>query len=185
VSTPQTSEPLWTGEELLLSGYPEPCELVEGRIVPVSPTGAEHGRIEARIARRLSEFVESRNIGTVFTGEAGIYTHRDPDTVRGADVAFVSHDRLGGRTPRGFLRVPPELVVEILSPEDRAGELQRKLTEYFAIGVDRVWIVDPHGGRVLVHCSPTDFFSIGSGEIAKGEGVLSGFELPVDEIFRD
>ncbi len=63
----------------------------------------------------------------MLVGEVGIFTRRNPDTVRGADVAFISNDRYERLdSKRGFLKVPPDLVVEVLSPDDRPGEIARK-----------------------------------------------------------
>ncbi|MFQ5676691.1 MAG: Uma2 family endonuclease, partial [bacterium] len=106
-----------TGEELLEMGDIGPCELIEGRIVPMSPAGAKHGRIEVKLVRLLEDFVEARNLGWVMGGEVGIFTKRQPDSVRGADVLFISKKRLTKIPERGFLEVAPELVVEVRSPE--------------------------------------------------------------------
>jgi len=87
-------EILMTAEELYHRPDLDPCELVNGRIVPLSPTGRSHGRAEARLTTRLSTYVESTRWGEVLTGEVGIYIRRDPDTVRAADIALISHERL-------------------------------------------------------------------------------------------
>src|SRR5204863_6840588 len=98
VTTP-TKPPLITGEELLAMGDVGPCELIDGRIVPMSPTGEEHGFVEATLAAALIEFVRSRKLGRVMTGEVGVFTRRSPDRVRGADVVFISSAR-GASAPR-------------------------------------------------------------------------------------
>jgi len=133
-----STDRLLTGEEFLALGDIGPCELIDGRIVPMSPTGGEHGAIESLITARLLVFVEERKLGWVLGGEVGLYTRRNPDRVRGADVAFVSRGRMPRRPGRKFMEIAPELIVEVLSPEDRQKDLQQKLAEYFAIRVDRV-----------------------------------------------
>jgi Uma2 family endonuclease len=115
-----------TGEELLALGDIGPCELIDGRIVPMSPTGGEHGSLEAILGGELTMFVRQRRLGWVMVGEVGIYTRRQPDRVRGADVAFVSRQRLPKRPGKKFLEVAPELVVEILSPDDRWQDVGRR-----------------------------------------------------------
>ena len=77
-----------TGEELYEMADVGRCELVEGRIVEMSPTKPEHGRYEYLLARRIGDFVEERDLGQVMVGEVGIYTRRNPDTVRGPDVSY-------------------------------------------------------------------------------------------------
>jgi Uma2 family endonuclease len=174
---------LVTGEELLAMGDIGPCELIDGRIVPMSPTGAEHGNLEFDLGRLLGNFVAERKLGWVMGGEVGIYIRRNPDRVRGADIAFVSKQRLPHRPHKGFLEVAPELVVEIISPEDRWEDVRQKLEDYFSIGVQRVWVVEPENRAVLVYRSITEMERLGEADTLKGEGVLEGFSLPVADLF--
>jgi hypothetical protein len=108
-----------TGEALFAMGDIGRAELVKGEIVPLMPTGFLHAIIESRVARLLGNFVDTHDMGYVLTGEAGIYTQRDPDTVRGMDVAYISKERLAQTESQSFLDVAPELVVEVISPDDR------------------------------------------------------------------
>jgi len=174
-----------TGDELLAMGDIGPCELIEGRIVPMTPTGSEHGVIESNLSRHLGNFVADKKLGKVMNGEVGIFTRRRPDSVRGADIAFVSRERLADRPAKGFLTVAPELVVEIVSPSDRWQDVRQKIEEYFAIGVQRVWIVEPDNRDVLVYSASTEMRKLGEGDLLTGEGVLEGFSLPVAELFEE
>ena len=179
-----------TGDELHRMPWLNPCELVGGRVVRMTPTNPTHGRIEVNVAAALRSFVRSRNLGIVMAGEVGIFTTRDPDTVRAADVLFLSHARDSARTRRdgflrdGFLDVAPDLVVEILSPTDRPAEVQRKLDEYFASGVRLAWVVDPAERVVHVHEGRLDPRRLIPGDVLSGGDVLPGLELPVDEVFE-
>ena len=174
-----------TGAELEGMGDLGSCELIDGRIVPMTPAGGEHGRIELRLAARLEELVAGRKLGWVMTGEVGIYTQRDPDRVRGADVAFVSRERTAGGVPKGFLEVAPELVAEVMSPSDRWAEVHEKIAEYFAMGVDRVWIVEPENRAVSVFVSATESHRLGDEDELVGEGALEGFSLRVARLFDE
>ena len=118
-------------------------------------------------------------------GEVGIYTSRDPDTVRGADALFISHERYRRQGPGAFLNVAPELVVEILSPDDRPGEVATKIREYLAIGVDRVWLVDRRRRQVRIYRSPEQVETLEIGDTLRDDDVLPGFALPLSELFRD
>lgn len=173
---------LITGEELLAMGDIGPCELIDGRIVHMTPAGGEHGAIEFNLGGELSFFVRQRNLGWVMGGETGIYIRRRPDTVRGADIAFVSSLRLAKPT-KGFLEVAPELVVEIMSPDDRWPAMREKLADYFSIGVERVWVVEPRNRTVLVFSSTTDMEELDEGDVLRGQGALEGFAMPVAELF--
>jgi len=175
---------LITGEELLAMGDIGPCELIDGRIVPMSPTGGEHGNIEIILGFALKVFAQHRKLGWVMSGEVGIYTRRHPDRVRGADIVFVSRERLP-KPPEGFLEIAPELIVEIISPSDRWSDMRRKLDEYFAIGVQQVWAVEPDNRTVLVYQTPTSFRELAESGTLVGEGVLEGFSLPVADLFAE
>jgi len=175
---------LLTGEELLELGDIGPTELIEGEVISMSPTQAEHGMLEALLTATLYAFVASHRLGWVVSGEVGFYTRRMPDTVRAVDVAFISRTRQPKR-PTTFLTAAPELVVEIVSPSDRWEGIRQKIAEYCAAGVERVWIVEPGTSKVLVFRSVTEFSELSEGDTLRGEGVLSGFELPLAELFAE
>lgn len=173
---------LLSGDEALELGIPVPFELVKGEIVYMDHTGDEHGIQEAEIAWHLMNFNREHKIGWVLTGEVGVYTTYKPDTVRGVDVIFVSRARLP--VPSGkALKVAPELIVEIISPTDRWRDVREKIEEYFTIGVERVWVVEPENKTVLVFRTPTDLSKLTEDDILRGEGILEGFHLPVRELF--
>ena len=149
----------------------------------MSPTKPRHGEAESRFIHVLCSFVYERDLGQVQSGEVGLYTLRDPDTVRGADVLFISHERLARATPDDFLDVAPELVVEILSPTDRRGEVEKKLREYFDIGVIVVLVVDPDKRTISVYRSLSEVWELVVGDVLKVADVLPGFSASVADLF--
>ena len=183
-SSPTDARPI-TGDELLERPECNPCELVEGRIVPMSPTGGEHGRVEGNFYEAIRSWVRPRRLGKVLVGEVGIFTRRNPDTVRGADVAFISNERYERLdSKRGFLKVAPELVVEVLSPEDRRGEVARKIREYLGAGVRLVWVADPEKKTVVAH-GPSDVQEFREADRLPGGDILPGFDVAVAELFEE
>lgn len=114
----------------------------------------------------------------------GIYIRRNPDTVRGPDLLFISHERYARRQTGAYLTVAPELVVEVLSPEDRPGAVREKLADYFSAGIDRAWVVDPKERRILVYRSLTDVQELRVGDTVTDEELLPGFRLSVSELFH-
>ena len=179
------STPPVTGDELLRMPGLDACELVAGRIVRMTPTNPIHGRIEVNVAAALKQFVRTRNLGVVMAGEVGVFTGRNPDTVRAPDVLYLSRERdARRRRPQGFLDVAPELVVEILSPTDRPDQLRRKLGEYFAAGVRVVWVIDAATRTVRIHHDGGEPVSLAPGAVVTGGDVLPEFELPVDDVFE-
>lgn len=100
-SVPQP-EPLLTIEEFARlpdPGYP--VELVRGRIVRMNPPRPYHGWICSNVAGILREHVRAHDLGYVLSNDSGVITHRNPDTLRGADVAFYSYSIPTPRCRRG------------------------------------------------------------------------------------
>lgn len=179
------ADKLITGEELFEMGDIGPYELIEGRIVPMAPTGDEHGGNEGNFYYVLRSFVDLHKLGKVRVGEVGIYVRRNPDTVRGADVVFISNERYAQRKSGSFLDVAPDLVVEILSPHDKWSEVTQKLREYFAIGVRLVWVADAKVKSVYAYRSLTNVREFTKNDNLPGDDVLPGFSAKVAELFED
>jgi Uma2 family endonuclease len=177
-------EMLVTGEELYRRPDLGPCELIDGRIVPLSPTRPEHGETELDLGYELEAWVRSSGRGRAFSGDVGIYIRRNPDTVRAPDLMFISHGRYAQRQKGAYLTVAPELIVEVLSPDDRPGGVREKLADYFSAGVDRAWAVDPEAQRILVYRALNDVQEFGAGDILKDEELLPGFRLLLTELFE-
>ncbi|HXV99941.1 MAG TPA: Uma2 family endonuclease [Anaerolineae bacterium] len=185
ISEPTLTETkLTTGEELAAMGNLGRCELIEGRIVSMAPTGDEHGGIEIKIGGKLDVFATTHKLGKVRVGEVGVYTHRNPDTVRGADALFISNERYAQKKSPSFLDVAPELVVEILSPNDSWSDVTQKLREYLAIGVQLVWVVDPRARIIYAYRSMTEVREFTENDDLPGDEILPGFLVKVAELFE-
>jgi Uma2 family endonuclease len=136
-----------TGELLEhLTGLPDRYELVEGRIVPLTPCNVDHAQAVAHLAALLYNRLD-RAAWIILSGEAGLYTQRRPDypreTVRGADLAVISKARKAERDPhRAFLTVAPELVIEVLTPGNDETDIHAKVQEYLTMGVQMVWLIE-------------------------------------------
>lgn len=119
----------------------------------------------------------------IVSGEQGLFW-LEKDLSRAPDIAVMRRaDVPGGRVPpRGFPDLAPTLAVEVLSPNDRPGEIKRKIAEYFAAGTEAVWVVDPMQERITIYASPEESREIGRGDTLVGEPVLPGFTAPVDQI---
>ncbi len=148
---------LMTAEEYwLLPDDGPPTELVRGRIVPMNMPTPRHGYFCGNVARILGAHTSRHDLGRIMTNDSGILTERDPDTVRGADVAYYSYERLPrGPMPEGYLNVLPELVVEVRSQTDRWAAVLEKVAEYLRAGVGVVCVLDPQTARAFVY-SPSD-----------------------------
>lgn len=173
-----TAEDLW---KIVADG--SRYELSRGELVPMTPVGIPHSAIVVRIAKLLSNYVDEKRLGLVGT-EGGFRLCQNPDTLRAPDIAFISRERLEreGMPPK-FADFPPDLAVEVLSPDDTASEILRKVDEYLAASVPLVWVVDPTIEKVTVYRSLQDIKVLSAQEELDGGEVLPGFRVSVAAIF--
>lgn len=159
-------------------------ELVEGRVVRMSPPGFRHGLLATRIAALLYQHADAHRLGTVAT-PAGFWIATDPDTVREPDVAFVRAERMPSTgIPDGFWPGPPDLAVEIRSPGDRPATIRDKVRDYLARGVRIVWVVDPKGKTVTVHRRESQAVTLGLDDRIDAGEVVPGFSCAVRQFFE-
>ena len=173
---------LYTAEELLEFG--EDYELDEGVLLPVTPACPVHGEICSEISGQLWTFVKRHRLGKVFCNDVGFHLESNPDTVRGPDVAFVSTARTGGMPRTGFWKTHPDLAVEVISPSDLAGRLQKKIGQFLERGCPLVWAIYPNKRQVVVYEADGSVVVLGAGDTLRGGTVLPGFELGVDDLFN-
>lgn len=164
--------------------YRRHVELVRGRVVREPPPMPPHGRAVARVAFLLERYAQEVGGGAV-VAEFGVITVEDPPTVRGPDAAYFSRDRIpaGAWERRGFWRIAPDLVVEVLSPSSRAAVIREKVGEYLAAGSRMVWVIDPGARRVEVHRPGGDVRRITVDGELDGADVLPGFRVRAAELF--
>ena len=179
-----TSTALMTAEDLLRlpRGYYR-AELVNGELIKMSLPGLPHGRIALRLAAPLGQFVLEHGLGEAYT-EIGFKLTSNPDTVLGPDICFISKQRLeemGEVT--GYWPGPPDLAVEVLSPGDRSGKVNEKLSQWLGFGTKQVWIVDPKHCMVTVYRSPSDTTTFSGSDYLEAQDLLPGFRVSLDKIF--
>lgn len=177
------AEPITTAKQLLQNPDLGRCELVRGELIMMTPAGFEHGRIVANITAPLTAHVEVKRLGVVTGAGTGYQIEYDPDTVRAPDVGFVCARRVPPEPTTGFFPGPPDLAVEVLSPDDRASEVLAKVQQWLGAGCRAVWVVDPRTRTVSVYLTGNELAVLsGSDELTGGE-VVPDFSLPVAEIF--
>lgn len=178
-------ERLVTADELLRDYNAVRCDLVEGRVREMEPPGFWHGSIEVRVSRVLGDHVDVHGLGVVVVGDVGFIVARNPDTVLGADVAFVRKERVDeiGMTSKYFPEAPT-LAVEIVSPNDAADEVDDKVRRWLAAGCETVWVVYPRGKSVTVYRSLDDIRVLTGDVVLDGGDVVPGFATPISEFFK-
>jgi len=184
-----TTTKLMTADELLVLPHTDErgdfrCELIRGELKKMSPTKPDHGVITAALTIKVGVFVEEHDLGVVFGAETGFFVERDPDTVRGADVSFVTHERMQTiENMEKFVPFAPDLAVEVLSPDNTRREMDEKVAHYFAAGSRLVWIVNPKRRTIAVYTSPTEVKTLREGETLDGDAVLPGFRYELAKLF--
>ncbi|HEX7124026.1 MAG TPA: Uma2 family endonuclease [Gemmatimonadaceae bacterium] len=171
-----------TAEELFGLSIPDKSvELVRGRLVVREPPGFEHAAVAGRLAHLLSTHVMQRALGLVLP-EAGYKIFADPDTVRAPDVAFIRSEQIPAGPLRGYAEFAPDLVVEVLSPGDRAGEVLSKIGDWLSAGARLVWVIDPRRRRARVYRADGSDESLGDEDTLNGEDVVPGFVCRLSEV---
>jgi Uma2 family endonuclease len=182
-----TSRTLVTAKDLL--ARPDDglfCELVEGRLITMSPPGFGHGLCGGRLHVALSLFVRRRRLGLVLPQGTGFRLKSDPDTVRAPDVAFVSTVRIQpGPVPSSYWDGAPDLAVEVLSPGERRLDVEAKVREYLACGARAVWVVRPRTRTVSIHHADEPGVTFAEQDTLEDPVVLPGFKYRLRQLFED
>ena len=159
-------------------------ELVRGEVVVMPSPQGRHGIICAQIVFLLLCVCRPKKLGWVASNDSGVILERDPDTLRGPDVAFYSIERQP-TLPDAYFEIPPDLAVEVLSPSDRRRAVREKVMDYLTNGVSVVWVVDPDAHTVTVYSAgSTRGTELGETDTLTLETVLPGFVCPVADLFN-
>ncbi len=161
-----------------------PVELVKGRVIQSPPPLPRHAQLCAKLACLFGNFADAQ-FGHVLSNVC-LITQRNPDTIRNADVAYVSYKTIPkGPMPVGYLSVPVDLVIKVSSPSDRWKDLTRIVLEYLESGVTAVCVVDPMTETVRrVYRWDHDERQFCIGDTLTFEDILPGFALPLKQLFE-
>jgi len=180
---PNMAPALMTAEELLHTHVPNKrVELVRGVLVVREPPGYQHGRVTAELAFQLTRHVKASGTGQVVVGDTGFKVASDPDTVRGPDIAVLTGERVPDPHTLGFPALGPDLVVEVLSPNDRPGEILAKVGDWLEAGTRLVWVIDPERRVARVYRQNGSETIVTEAEQLDGEDVLPGFSSPLASV---
>jgi Uma2 family endonuclease len=169
---------LLTVEEYAALQEPEGVryELSEGELIVTPSPSYFHNEIRDELNSRLRAFVGETDMKLA------------PDVVRRPDVAFISAERLRG-IDRHKVPVPlsPDLVIEIVSENDRADDLILKVTQYLAAGTRAVWLLYSTT-RLAYRYVPgklePEVRSADAGHTFDEPELLPGFSIPLAEILQ-
>lgn len=160
-------------------------ELVNGEIQEMVPTGGEHGEVGGDLFGLIWSYNRQHKLGRVTNAETGyILTINDDNKpfVRAPDIGFISLQRAPKPLSSGFVPMPPDLAVEVVSPGDLAEEVEAKVQNYLRYGVRLVWLLYPSVKSIIVR-KRGSIRELTADDVLSGEDVLVGFEVQVSEIF--
>lgn len=156
-------------------------EIVDGER-EVKMAGAKHGEICARLTVELGIYLKQNQIGQLYNGNT---TFQVGANERMPDVSFVSTARIPENgSPSGKWDIPPDLAIEVISPNDVWEKVNRKVREYFAAGTQQVWLVSQDAEEVMIYDSPTQIKVVTTGEDLTSEALLPGFKCRVADLFQ-
>ncbi len=174
-----------TAEELLGHRHePYRHELVDGILYEMEPPGALDGFVAGEIGRLLVGHVREKGLGIVFTSEVGFKLASDPDTVRGPDVSFVGGARIPETgIPVGYWPGPPDLAVEVVSPNDRQAKVEAKALHWLDAGTRAVVVLDPPLRTATVYRSRQDIRVLVDDQPLDLHDVVPGFAPRTGDLF--
>ena len=181
-----TVEALLTAEEFrLLPDDGQLLELVRGKVTPLNMPYPRHGEICSTTVYLLKRYLEDHPIGRVVCNDSGVRTEHKPDTVRGADVAYLSYTLVPrGPLPQRYLDVSPEAVFEVRSAGDRWPEILTKVAEYLKAGVIVVCVLDEQTQRMYVYRVDEPPQVLHADDDFTLPDILPGFSVPVRRFFE-
>ena len=180
-----TMTKLLTADDLLrLSGEGVRGELIRGVLHETMPAGYAHGKIAMKLGFFLNAFIIPRKLGSVTGSDSGVWLEHDPDTVREPDIAYFSVAKIPlNAMDSGYAEVPPDLVVEIVSPSDSRREVSDKARMWVRYGVDLVWVVQPDTRTVDVYEPGRAVVTLNEHDTLDGLAALPGFTCAISDIF--
>lgn len=173
-----------TAADLLAMPDGKDYELVDGQL-EAREVGFESVRIALRLAAYLFNYCDKMKLGWVLGSDAG-YQCFSPDSqrVRRPDVSFISLEKIPlDHSPMRFIPIPPDLAVEVVSPNDLAEDVDKKLIDYQDAGVRLVWIIHPVSRQVLVH-RPNSADVLSFDDELSGEDVIPRFRVKVSDVLN-
>lgn len=150
----------------------------------MTPASGRHGDVANLAAYYLTHYVLQHDLGRVYAADTGFWLGTDPDTVRAPDAAFIRKDRVPKQYPKSYLRIVPDLVIEVISPDDRHRQVLDKVGQWLEAGCRLVWVVDPPNRTVHVYRPGKTVEVLHDTDLLDGEDVVPGFSLPVARIFQ-
>jgi Uma2 family endonuclease len=172
----------YTPDDLLRMEDGSHYELVDGQLVERN-SSTDSSEVAACIGYQLVAFRKANDVGRAYDATLGVRAFPDdPDRVLRADVSWVHESRAPDK-PTAYLRVIPDLVVEVVSLRDKAVDVRSKVDAWLDAGVRIVWVASPRGREVTVYRAGRRPVVLTTDDEIDGEEVIPGFRCPVASFF--
>jgi Uma2 family endonuclease len=167
-----------------LPRVPRGFELVDGVLVERN-VSIESSWIGGEIYRRIANHSIAGGLGWAFPPETGCQCFENsPTTLRKPDTLFVKAGRMGwDQVGDGWLHVVPDLIVEVISPNDKAYDVEAKVEMFLKAGVPLIWVVNPKVRTVRIIRGDGSTAILREANDLSGEDIIPGFTCPVGSIF--
>ncbi len=180
--------PSWYTDDELMQMSAENPELrfernADGTLETMPPTGGISGNREAKAVAYLFAWVDSNDLGEVFSPSTGFRLKNT--AVRSPDAAFVAKGRLPAdweTREDQFLDLAPDFVIEIRSKNDSLAKLKVKMQEYIANGVKLGWLIDRKNQKAFVYRADGTITEYPATATLNGEDVVPGFTLTLQKL---
>ncbi|HLY29293.1 MAG TPA: Uma2 family endonuclease [Aggregatilineales bacterium] len=170
----------------------QPFELVNGESIALSPNISGHQWIARTLYDAVNPFIREHALGELLWETPFVLTD-SPDWVKGSrtpDLIFYSAQRwaeyiaaIPDWKGKPIVMVP-DLVVEIVSPNDRYSDIDDKVDGYLADGVQMVWVLDPQRRKIVIHLKDHDQqIPLRENGLLTGGDLLPGLSVPVKALF--
>jgi Uma2 family endonuclease len=179
-------EKKYTPDDLLAMPDAKNFELVDGHLVERNVSQLSSW-VAGELFGDIRAFLKEKPLGWVWPSDLGYECFPDsPGKVRRADVSFIRRERLPqGPTSEGYAYIAPDLAVEVVSPNDLAYEVERKVVEYLDAGVSLVWVINPEARTILIRRRNGTVDWLREHDELRGEDVLPGFVCRVSSLFPE
>jgi Uma2 family endonuclease len=151
-----------------------------GDLTVMTPAGSESGSLNGYLTMQVGIWSEADGRGRFFDSSSGF---RLPDgAMRSPDASWISHDRIAALTRaerRGFWKICPEFVVELVSESDSRSTVEEKMRMWMGNGVQLAWLIDPYGGEAIVYRPDAEPEKLAQPEYLLGEGPVAGLRVPM------
>jgi Uma2 family endonuclease len=176
------AQPRLTPDDVLRLENEGLYELVGGQLVEKQMSSLAT-KTAGLIATRLNSFLEPARAGDVYVEQSFCCFPHDRDLVRRPDIALIVASRLSDVPEEGHVPVPPDLAIEVVSPSDRAYEVDEKVADYRAAGVKLIWVINPKMRVMRIYRADRNGSELMSdSDLVTGDPVLSAFSLPLRDL---